>query len=65
MSDADEVTFGLRLTGPELKVTHTALRSLLDDLGRAEASEREIIRRVLAKLPDEHTMRAMRLPETS
>lgn len=58
----EEVTFGLRLTGPELKVTHTALRSLLDDLGREEADEREIVRAVLAKLPDEHTMRALRLP---
>ena len=44
-----------------MKITHTAVKLLLDDLGRAQASEREILRRIVHKLPDEHTMRAIRL----
>jgi hypothetical protein len=49
------------LTPPQMKITHTAARLLLDDLQREQASEREILRRVLDKLPDEHTMRAIDL----
>ena len=59
--EADEVTFGLRLTGPELKVTYTALRALRDDLGRHQSDVNHIIQSVLDKLPDEHTMRAIRI----
>lgn len=61
LDDTEEVTFGLRLTGPELKVTHTALRALRDDLGRHQADVNHIVQAVLDKLPDEHTMRAIRL----
>jgi hypothetical protein len=49
------------LTPPQMKITHTATRLLLDDMQREQASEREILRRVLDKLPDEHTMRAIDL----
>ena len=65
LNDAEEVTFGLRLTGPELKVTHTALRALRDDLGRHQADVNHIIQAVLDKLPDEHTMRAIRIGDDS
>lgn len=61
LEDTEPVTFGLRLTGPELKVTYTALRSLRDDLGHHQADINHIIQSVLAKLPDEHTMRAIRI----
>jgi hypothetical protein len=46
----------------QMKITHTALKLLLGDLQRGQADEREILRRVIDKLPDEHTMRAIQLP---
>jgi hypothetical protein len=53
----------LRVTlGPgQMKITHTAVRLLLDDLQREQAPERELLRSILDKLPDEHTMRAIAL----
>jgi hypothetical protein len=56
-----EVVFRLDLTAAELKVTHTALRSLLDDYGHDEQDVIQIIRTVLDKLPDEHSIRAIDL----
>jgi hypothetical protein len=56
-----EVAFRLDLTAAELKVTHTALRSLLDDYGHDERDVLKIIQQVLAKLPDEHSIRAIDL----
>jgi hypothetical protein len=47
------------LGAEQMKITHTALRLLFDDLTRREASEIEVIRGILDKLPDEHTMRAI------
>jgi hypothetical protein len=47
------------LTPEQMKITHSAVRLLLDDLQREQASEREILRAILDKLPDEHTMRAI------
>jgi hypothetical protein len=35
---------------------------LLNDLQREQAPERAILRSILDKLPDEHTMRAIKLP---
>jgi hypothetical protein len=49
------------LTPPQMKIAHTAAHLLLDDLQREQAAERDILRRVLDKLPDEHTMRAIEL----
>jgi hypothetical protein len=49
------------LSAEQMKITHSALRLLLNDLQRGQADEREILRRVLEKLPDEHTMRAIKL----
>jgi hypothetical protein len=58
-------TAGAKLTVPlspeQMKITHSATRLLLDDLQREQAGEREVLRRVLDKLPDEHTMRAITL----
>jgi hypothetical protein len=58
----DEIAYRLDLTAVELKITHTALHSLLDDLGHEEHDVQAIVRRVLGKLPDEHSIRAIRLP---
>jgi hypothetical protein len=49
------------LGSKQMKITHTALRSLFRDLGREQADELEILRRVIDKLPDEHVMRAISL----
>jgi hypothetical protein len=56
-----EVAFRLDLTAAELKVTHTALKSLLDDYGHDEQDVIAVIREVLDKLPDEHSIRAIDL----
>ncbi len=53
--------YHLELTPEQLKITHTALRSLLDDFGHDQAEIQTLIREVLAKLPDEHAMRAIRI----
>jgi hypothetical protein len=58
----DEVAFRLELTPPELKVAFTALHTLLDGLGHDERDVQEIVRRVLDKLPDEHSIRSIQLP---
>jgi hypothetical protein len=62
-SGADDTPFRyhLELTPQQLKVTHTALRSLLDDFGHDEAEIHALIHEVLAKLPDEHAIRAIQL----
>jgi hypothetical protein len=49
------------LSPPQMKITHSALRLLLNDLQREQEDERAILRRILDKLPDEHTMRAIEL----
>jgi hypothetical protein len=53
--------YHLELTPEQLKITHTALRSLLDDFGHEQAEIQALIQEVLAKLPDEHAMRAIRI----
>ena len=53
--------YHLELTPAQLKITHTALRSLLDDFGHDEREVHAVINEVLAKLPDEHAIRAIEL----
>jgi hypothetical protein len=53
--------YHLELTPPQLKITHTALRSLLDDFGHDEPDVLGVIHEVLAKLPDDHAIRAIEL----
>ncbi|MEA2251327.1 MAG: hypothetical protein QOI62_1856 [Solirubrobacteraceae bacterium] len=57
----DEPAYRLELTAAQLKVTHTALRSLFDDLGHDERDVRDVVHEVLSKLPDEHEIRAIDL----
>jgi hypothetical protein len=49
----------LTLTPQQMKITHSATRLLLNDLQRGQAAEREVLHAILAKLPDEHTMRSI------
>jgi hypothetical protein len=58
-----EFHYHLELTPAQLKMTHTALRSLVDDFGHDEPDVVRVINEVLAKLPDEHAIRAIRLDE--
>jgi hypothetical protein len=58
----DEIAYRLDLTPPELKVTYTALKTLLDDLGHDERDVMDVVRGVIAKLPDEHSIRSIELP---
>jgi hypothetical protein len=57
----DETAFRLELTAAQMKVTHTALKALLDDFGHDERDVQEVVREVLAKLPDDHEIRAIDL----
>jgi hypothetical protein len=51
----------LPLSAPEMKITYTAVRLLLNDLQREQDAERQILWRIVAKLPDEHAIRAIAL----
>jgi hypothetical protein len=53
--------YHLELTPAQLKLTHTALRSLLDDTD--EPRRREVIEGVLDMLPDEHAIGSIRLDD--
>jgi hypothetical protein len=60
----DDIAYRLEMTPRELKVTHTALRGLLSDLGHDEYDVRQIVRGVLAKLPPAESIESidLRLP---
>jgi len=55
--------YHLELTPAQLKITHTALRSLLDDFGHDEPDVVKVIDEVLEKLPDGHAIRAIQLDD--
>jgi hypothetical protein len=57
----EQIGYTLHLTPPQLKVVHTALKSLLDDFGHDEVAVARAIREVLDKLPDEHSIRGITL----
>ena len=57
----DETAFRLELTPAQLKVTYSALRSMLADFGHDEPDVHRVIREILAKLPDEASIRAIDL----
>ena len=56
-----ETAFRLELTAAQLKIIHTALKSLFDDLGHEEHDVKQVVASVLAKLPGEHEIRAIDL----
>jgi hypothetical protein len=49
--EPDEIAYRLELTPPELRVTYSALKALLNDFGHDEYDVQRIIRSVLNKLP--------------
>jgi hypothetical protein len=57
----DEIAYRLELTPAQLKIVHTALKSLFDDLGHEERDVKQVVQAVLAKLPGEHEIRAIDL----
>jgi hypothetical protein len=57
----DETAYRLELTPAQLKITHTALKSLLDDFGHDEREVKRVVTEVLAKLPDESVIRSIDL----
>ena len=57
----DDIAYRLELTPAQLKIVHTALKSLYDDLGHDEAEVKDVVAEVLAKLPGEHEIRAIDL----
>jgi hypothetical protein len=58
----DETAFRLELTAAQLKITYSALRAMLADFGHDEPDVHRIIREVLAKLPDDASIRAITIP---
>lgn len=49
----------IALTPAQMKITHSALRLLLDDLQRDQADAIKLLQAILGKLPDEHAIRAI------
>ncbi len=56
-----DTAFTLDLTPAQLKVLYTALVSMRDDFGHREADVHRVLREVIAKLPDEASIRAINL----
>jgi hypothetical protein len=56
-----QIAYHLDLTAAQLKIVHTALTSLRDDLGRAQHDVRDVVSAVLDKLPSAHDIRAIDL----
>jgi hypothetical protein len=57
----DETAFRLDLTPAQLKITHAALKSMLTDFGHDQPDVHRVLREILAKLPDEASIRAIDL----
>jgi hypothetical protein len=57
----DEIAYTLELTPAQLKVTYYALRSYRDDFGHEERDVLSVVNDVLAKLPDESSLRDIKL----
>jgi len=55
----DEIAYTLELTPAQLKVTYYALKAYRDDFGHNEHSVNTVVREVLAKLPDESSIRGI------
>src|SRR2546428_12678792 len=51
-------TLTVPLAAKQMKITHSAAKLLLNDLQREQPSQREVLRRILGTLPDEHTIGA-------
>jgi hypothetical protein len=59
---ADEFgVVSVALAPEQMKIVHSAVRLLLNDLQRGQAEEQQTLHAILQKLPDEHTMRAIQI----
>ena len=54
-------SYRLELEPAELKIVHTALKTLYDDLGHEESDVERVVRSVLAKLPGDDHIAAIEL----
>jgi hypothetical protein len=59
----DETAFTLDLTPAQLKLVHAAVKSMLDDFGHNEKEIHRVLHEILAKLPDEASIRAISLDQ--
>jgi len=59
--EPDEIAYRLELTPPELKVTYSALKALLNDFGHDEYDVQRIVRSVLNKLPPPEAIESINL----
>jgi hypothetical protein len=57
----DDTAFTLDLTPAQLKLVHAAVKSMLDDFGHNEPEVHRVLHEILAKLPDEASIRAINL----
>ena len=55
----NETAYRLDLTPAQLKITYTALKSFLDDFGHDERLVSDVVREVMAKLPEEAALRSI------
>jgi len=55
----DEVAFTLDLTPAQLKIVHAAVRAFRDDFGHDQPDVHRIVHELLAKLPDEASIRSI------
>lgn len=58
---AAEDPHAVALSAAQMKIAHTAFKLALDDTQRDQSAERAVLRDLLGKLPDEHTIRAIQL----
>jgi hypothetical protein len=56
-----EIAYRLELTAAQMKIVHTALKALYNDLGHEEHDVMQVVAAVLDKLPGEHEIRAIDL----
>jgi hypothetical protein len=57
----NQPAYRLELTAAQMKIVHTALKSLFDDLGHEERDVKRVVASVLAKLPGDADIRAIDL----
>jgi hypothetical protein len=54
-------TLSVPLSPQQMKITHTAVKLLLDDTRRDQEDERRLLWNILERLPDEHSIRAIEI----
>jgi hypothetical protein len=55
----EEIAYRLELTPAQLKITYMSLKSFLDDFGHDERDVHDVVREVIAKLPEESAIRSI------